>query len=388
MTRGLLLFRLSVSAVLVAACLLEVYLLSTLELSPAARASAAPWAVSAFIGYHLIGAMNTLLGAALGFALLWRSGEHGYARALALFVALVTFASGDGMSRLRQRLELPQWADAALDATMPVALFLSVVALIWFAGLFPRPLPPAALADARVLRRTRLWFLRGGLRWGTALLVFAPAEAVVLTKIYAPPLQQTAEALFGWIRPFLIFLVLVGFAVAALNLRAGYRAADEAGKRRVFWILEGLLAGTTLLVFASALKLVQMATGFNSPVRDWYGIVLMAGVGVMLSCVSIAVFFAGAIDPRLAVRRTAVVGAVGVLMVFVFAGAEQLIQDRLAGWLGLSDHLGGVLTGGTVALTFDPIRRWVERIAGRVLGPPEATPAPLAEPMSAPAVGA
>jgi hypothetical protein len=78
-------------------------------------------------------------------------------------------------------------------------------------------------------------------------------------------------------------------------------------------------------------------------------------------------FYAGALDPLLAIRRTATAGLVGVAMVFIFAITQQLVHEYLVAMVGLSDRAGGMVTGGIVALSFEPVQRRLHTLVTRWL---------------------
>jgi hypothetical protein len=178
--------------------------------------------------------------------------------------------------------------------------------------------------------------------------------------------HSRAAPLLWMVVPATIALMLATLAVAVANLRLGYALADAEGRRRIFWIVEGFLAGTGIVVVASAVKLATMVGGSGAG-AGWYPLAGFAALFVMVVCLGIAMFGAGAIDPALVVRRTALVGAVGVAMIFLFAGVEQAVQQYVGEWLGWSDRLGGIVTGGIVALSVDPVKRQVEALAARIL---------------------
>ena len=60
---------------------------------------------------------------------------------------------------------------------------------------------------------------------------------------------------------------------------------------------------------------------------------------------------------RLAGETWPVAGLVGTVMVFLFVGVEQLLEETLRAWVGFGDRAGGILTGGMVALSFEPVTR-------------------------------
>jgi len=58
-------------------------------------------------------------------------------------------------------------------------------------------------------------------------------------------------------------------------------------------------------------------------------------------------FYRGDIDPRLAIRRTTVYGALGVAFLFLFAGLGNAAEGFLEASLGMAPLAGSIVTGGT-----------------------------------------
>ena len=100
----------------------------------------------------------------------------------------------------------------------------------------------------------------------------------------------------------------------------------------------------------------------------------MSGLGFILApliiviSVAIAVFYDGAIDPELVIKKTAVYGALGALLAFLFAGIEGVASSAVTERLGLPASTGAWLASGTVALAFGPLRTRVTKLAERMLG--------------------
>jgi hypothetical protein len=331
--------------------------------------------------------------AVLALALAWRNWHRDDARALATFLALTAFVlSGDGLWGVMQLAGAPEWLRNVMDLSIPVCALAGMAAMLRFSCSFPRPLVAAELPEGgsragRMLAAARRRSL-------DADAVRRVAVASILGLILVPESIRIASAQAGHPLPNFVVLKYVVFAmllssmaVSALNLRAGYRGADAEGRRRIFWILEGFLLATGIALFASLLKVLQDATGFVPPVRFWYGLSMMAAFLALLACVAVAMFYAGALDPALAIRRTAVAGVVGLTMVVMFATLEQVLQGYVGQWLGLSDRAGGILTGVGVGLTFEPLRArtsaFVERVLARWTSTPSAASSPATAPLAA-----
>lgn len=366
--RALLLFRAAVAVLLLAAAACKGV---ELVLLPAARARLSPelagLLMPLFWMYLAVFAASWLLSGIL----LWRMPGRPEGRVLALFLALIAWlAANDGRLALLRRADAGPAVVYLAELSSPVAIMIAVAALVRFTMLFPRPLRPEDLPPGAALRRVWSWLLRPRSVWlvalGPAALAFL--YETVYEALAGRPVRPLAGDAPPGLVPLMLCLLLGLLVLSVADLWTGYRRADALGRRRISWFLEGLLALTAVALVASVVKALQLAFDFPLGGIDrlaWYPAAFFAGVLALLACLTIAMFFAGALDPSLAIRRTAVLGTLGFCMVFVFAGTEQLAQEYLLGYLGLSDRLAGMLTGGTVALTFEPLKRRIETLFGR-----------------------
>ncbi|HLM69606.1 MAG TPA: hypothetical protein VK358_18835, partial [Longimicrobium sp.] len=93
------------------------------------------------------------------------------------------------------------------------------------------------------------------------------------------------------------------------------------------------------------------------------------------------IFFQGALDPRLALKRTTVYAMLAVSGALLFAVVENLASSFIADVLHLSEGFGAAIAGGVVALGFNPVRDWLTRRVENRLGstlPHEELPAAAA----------
>ncbi|HET7321741.1 MAG TPA: hypothetical protein VFI96_04530 [Longimicrobiaceae bacterium] len=331
-----------------------------------------------------------IAAAVLSACLAWLAADRADARALALFLALLCYcATGDAGWVLRQRVEMPTVVNLVIDYSFGVANFAALAMLLRFSVLFPRPLAQSGIRAHGALRLARGWLAAPS---HLAAACALPAVLIVVVPLVLVPLLRGILGL--QVEPSTIFkIILVAvvvfvLAAASMNLWTSFVTADPLGRRRVVWVLEGVLAAAVIIALATAFRLVEVVVRGTVAVTVWYLLAFFTALLVLVLCLAIAMFFTGAFDPRLAVRRTAVVGAVALVMIFLFAGAEQLMQDEISRWLGLSDHVGGVLTGGIVALSFEPVKKRVDRVVDRLLGgmtAAGAAEAPLEHLDSAPA---
>lgn len=250
-----------------------------------------------------------------------------------------------------------------------------VIAFLWFTYLFPRQLAPADLAPPDcewISRRYVLWRevsvadVRSWLSHPSHLILLAilfPLIGVLLDSGGDPP-GVVASVTIG-----LGFMMgLVFFFTCLANLRCGYRVAGSEERRRILWILGGLvtaagmvLVGVALLPFVMDEIPFWMLRGMIS--AHLFSCAPLAVLGGL----AVAVFFHGAIDPVLAIRKTTVYSALGVLALFLFAGIGNFVENTVQRMAGLSEGIGSVLAGGIVAVIVIPIKSRIGRLAERWL---------------------
>lgn len=162
-----------------------------------------------------------------------------------------------------------------------------------------------------------------------------------------------------------------GVAVASLiNWRRMYKAADADGRRRVLWLVQGLVAFAVIGGFQVSLVVLVQTTPLEIPIPGWEYWLRTVALFVALGFIAVAVFYRGALDPGLVVRRTALYGLSGVVLVFVFTAVEDLTASWLADRLGLSENAGSWLAGGVVALLLGPIHAALSKRASGAPGAP------------------
>jgi hypothetical protein len=129
-----------------------------------------------------------------------------------------------------------------------------------------------------------------------------------------------------------------------------YRSADAEGRRRLLWLAQGMVAFAMVAALQVALVVLTRVTPLRIPLAAWEYWLRLAALVAGLAFLAVAVFYRGALDPALVLRRTAVYGIVGLGLVFVFTAVEDLTSSWLAERLGLGETAGSWLAGGVVAL--------------------------------------
>jgi hypothetical protein len=98
------------------------------------------------------------------------------------------------------------------------------------------------------------------------------------------------------------------------------------------------------------------------------GLFLSGALIVLCLCTAVVVFGAGAVDPRLAVRRTVLYSTLAIGGVFAFGVVETAVTDLLIATWGLPPGAGAVIAGGVMAVSFRPVHRAVERLLSKIFG--------------------
>lgn len=336
-------------------------LLPPVEFAAAVRAGKATLTPGVF-GLVLLLVLAPLSAAGLALVLAWRSWARHDARVLAVFLGLLSYALGtEGTWMMLKRSGLPGWAVSVLDTGMPLAAVAGMAVMIRFSSIFPRPLSlrdvrPGASRASRMVVGAQAWAmdparLRRAAAWFCGVVIVVPQAISIATELRGKEFDLVAYSKY-----LALAALLAAVTLSAANLRTNYRQADAAGRRQVFWVLEGFLFATAVAVLASALKLAQNATGYQAGQPHWYALALVAAFLGLLACLAIALFGSGALDPSLALRRTAVSGVLGLLAVVLFAVSEQVMQEWLGARLGLSARTGGIVTGVALGLAFEPLR--------------------------------
>jgi class 3 adenylate cyclase len=292
----------------------------------------------------LLGMATELMLAALAVVILVRAWRRREARALAVFLAI-------GGLGLPSGLGIPAGVIERFDA---LTLVVGTAALVHFAMVFPEPVP----ADAAGYPRPRLWRL------------LQPRPLTAITGALC-----LLVLVLGSGGPLLAVGVLIWGAVAGARiLRGSYRRADPAQQRRVLWVLNAFVALSWLLLLALPFGIVIYTTAevLSSPRANALGDIafqtlLAVGLLALPAFLAFGLFYNGALDPRLTIRRTSVYGAMGVLTLTLFMAVEGTASMQVMSVLNLPNGVGPAVAGGSVALAFGPLRRWVERRTGAIV---------------------
>jgi hypothetical protein len=183
--------------------------------------------------------------------------------------------------------------------------------------------------------------------------------------------SSTILLLFVVTRSELVFNVgqFAVITVAVLTMATNYRVADVEARRKIYWLLLG----------AEVLLVGRLAIIVGELTLDWLGVApgasmrylrapawTLANLG-LIACLLTAVFYRGAVDPRLVVRRTAVYSLLTGATVFTFAAFENYVADLAAGFLGLPGGIVEAMGGAALALLLKPIHDFLAAVIKRVI---------------------
>jgi hypothetical protein len=280
----------------------------------------------------------------LGLLIVWLSPRQSGAFFGVLFLSVYALwgAAGENLDR---------GADWFLPLIM-VLDFLFHTSAIRFAQSFPRPLERSdvlALGESWMTRILASFFaplLNPRVFWPVAVVCEAAALTLPVPGLY------TAHVLF------------VSF-MATMYFYAGYRRGTEAERQRIFWLMEAavIFVATELVSYAVAVfQLLDIFPVNSALVAPWLH---LAMVWSTLTCIALAIFYKGAFDSRLVLRRTTVASAAGAAAVVIFITLETAVSEALEGFFGFQSQIGSVAGGVAVALLLRPI---VDRIDRRLGG--------------------
>lgn len=178
-----------------------------------------------------------------------------------------------------------------------------------------------------------------------AALIWATLVAVVFNLGLLPFVAATA-----------VVAVVFTAATMLLHLRFAYMSANGEQRRNLLWVLAAVSAGGAVIVLDLALVALEALTGVALPFPAWDVWLLVIGLLIGLLLLLAAVFYHGALDPGLIVRRSVWIALAGPLAVFAFAGIEEMITSLITSRLQLDSRWGSWLAAGLVAVAVALLR--------------------------------
>jgi hypothetical protein len=299
----------------------------------------------------------------LGGLLVWRGLHLRSAQALLAFIIIFNLPAFTLF-----KLGLPVEMLFQTSMVLNVAWMLP---LVMFAAVFPRRLTKEDLLVVRKSGGRIRRVLGSPFRWLRSAML-EPGAAMVAVVIVL-----VLSAWPGGLLPFLF--LLLSMWLAASYLRAGFLVADEEGRRRVLWIVNGFSGAFWLMLIGGiGMILVSVSVGISHGIAHELGheaddllipywimlgvecVYILAMLIILVSIVA-AILYRGAMDPGLVLRKTTVYGALGVCLAFLFAILENVLSSQVEVRFGMPGATGGWLAGGLTALAIGPLHHRIKR---------------------------
>jgi hypothetical protein len=361
------------AGVLVVGAILHVGSLLSSVLEVAATLPAGAWL---FTGSYAACAFTALAACGLAVLLLWKASHKADGRALTLFLGFlavfwgsffrfldVTATADDVAINLNYT---GQWVNQSAVA----AWLLAVAAFVRFSAIFPRPLTPDRLPPPgrlRSLRRLRIALLGPYTIWIVAsvtilLASFTPSAVARYLDVdsieRAVQVQSVLLAVnLGTVLVAYILIPAIAIVLGVRNLRASYRMSSGDEKRRMLWVVMGFTTAGWLILLALAGVILIGALDMPERLAVIVPVLVVLGPLVIVLGCALGVLYHGAIDPRLALRRSTIYGILGALGIVVFAGVENLLSALVERGLALPGFLGPLVAGGIAAAVLIPVQK-------------------------------
>lgn len=299
--------------------------------------------------------------AVVALAAIWRAGDSRAGRATAVFLAVLGCGLGNlgnGLAMIGAERAVPFYA-WGLAFGLPAGL-------LSLARNFPSSLEPADLDERTWVARTADWLLPvhrpPSTRWLDERRIWGAALALAVTGAVALP--DPSETVIAVVAVPILFL----FVRAITLMRYNYRMADPRAQRQSLWAVQGVVGALMLFLGACVVY------GFLAFSRS--ELVLAVGEGIAASLVflsfasvlvglSASIFYHGAIDPALSLRKTSLVGTLGLLALIVFAVAESFFSAYLVEWFGWAERwrYSGPMAGAVMAVV---VGLFQQRVSARL----------------------
>ena len=159
--------------------------------------------------------------------------------------------------------------------------------------------------------------------------------------------------------------LLVWLVLGTFFLYTSYVRGSREDRRRIFWILEGVAVFLVVQILDLGLWTVSSTGLLELDLGLWSNWLRAVSAWLTLGCFVMAVFYAGAFDSGMVLRRTTVLGLSAGLAVLIFLTLETLVEDLVAEAFGLESRIGGILGGVVAAVAFRPLSQRIDKIIGR-----------------------
>jgi class 3 adenylate cyclase len=169
---------------------------------------------------------------------------------------------------------------------------------------------------------------------------------------------------------FILILVVLGFGWLTTPLAWTFRTGSDGERKKVYWIYWGVSLSlwiVLVLLWTSAAGAIFVSAKFVPIAIVGCTVALPSFIISTTAAVAFAVFFQGALDPRLAISRTSVVGLFSMALPPVILAGENFIQNGLLARFDLPRHLTTWIFLGLAAITYRSVSKRLEDWLGTKL---------------------
>jgi hypothetical protein len=284
----------------------------------------------------------------LGFATLalliaWRGGRERGVLLAGLFLSIMATQASLGSFGV------------APDESPLVGLFLIALGGLGYAvGVrftqsFPVPLSRASLVG-----------LRGGSVWSAIVALPSLLLDARWFWLFVVVVEFVQHGAFDGAS--IVWHVLVYAGLASFYLWAGIKTGSEEDRRRGYWILEGVLVFLVLEGLWAGVLILSRTLGLPfdlGPFTRW--LVVLEGWAALI-CFAIAIFYYGAFNSALVIRRTAVLSVLSGGTLVSMVAVEELLAAQLGAATGIDTGAGAIIGGVLAALAFRPLSVRIDRM--------------------------
>lgn len=170
-----------------------------------------------------------------------------------------------------------------------------------------------------------------------------------------------------------IMFIVLAMLAAFQGLQYHHREAIADDRARIDWIYGTLLvAGMIFLAIAPLWwgALAVLVPSMEGSLLSMPGVVMLLGptaIGAELFLLAfvvslaLSIFYRGAVDPRLAMRRISVFGLMSLVVAVLFVLLERAVAMKIVAWFQLPQETGSLIAAAAVAGTLAPVRSTAER---------------------------
>lgn len=192
-----------------------------------------------------------------------------------------------------------------------------------------------------------------------------------LPLLKQPMLWATATGHFWWVIFPLLFatkalvhiwsvalpndlLNIAALLAGLLYFSMSYSVSHKNDRSKLGWILWGLVLSLTFFILE--LIWVYCFSNYSSSIFQ------LLEVATQIVAVIFSVFFAGAVQAGLVVRRTIIYSTTFLSVIFLFSVVENLIEHRLSHAMHIENDIVGAVLSGVLALAVQPLHKKLEHV--------------------------